>query len=182
MYSASKPRPLKSNINTTKLIMYDAGTFKSITFITRRNTAPIKIAIMLVSPIVPAVRPITISNTFTPSPALIAASGVAPVYASQSKFVIMDVNEISRKQRAPSAGFMKFCPNPPKSIFTTIIANAPPITPIQSGALGGRFSASKSPVTTAEKSAIVTFFFIPLSNMYSAKTVVRTVTSTSKSA
>ncbi len=113
------------------------------------------------------------------SPALIAASGVAPVYASQSKFVMMDVNEISRKHLAPSAGFIKFCPSPPNSIFTTMIAKTPPITPIHSGALGGRLSARSRPVTTAEKSPIETFFFMHLSYMYSVRTVVATVTSTS---
>ena len=41
--------------------------------------APIRIAIAEVSPIVPAVRPISISIVLTGSPFLIAASGVAPV-------------------------------------------------------------------------------------------------------
>ena len=30
----------------------------------------------------------------------------------------LPVKEIRRKHLAPSAGFMKFCPNPPKSCFT----------------------------------------------------------------
>ena len=115
-----------------------------------RKQAPITIATMEVSPMVPAVFPITILKIFTDSPLFNAARGVAPVYASQSKFVIMEVKDISRKHLAPSAGFIKFCPSPPNSIFTTRIAKIPPITPIHQGAETGRFSARSSPVTTAE--------------------------------
>ena len=45
---------------------------------------------------------------------------------------VIDVNEMSKKHLAASAGFMKFCPSPPKSILTTTIANIPPRIPIQS--------------------------------------------------
>ena len=64
---------------------------------------------------------------------------------------------MSRKHLAPRAGFIKFCPSPPKSIFTTKMAKTPPITPIHQGAVEGRFKAKRSPVTTAEKSPTVTF-------------------------
>ncbi len=64
--------------------------------------------------------------------------------------VEVDEKEINRKHLAASAGFMKFCPRPPNSIFTTRMANTPPTTPIHQGADAGRFSASSSPVTTAE--------------------------------
>ena len=75
----------------------------------------------------------------------------------------MEVKEISRKHLAPSAGFIKFCPMPPKSIFTTRIAKIPPTTQIHQGAIGGRFRDNKSPVTMAEKSPMVTVFFISFS-------------------
>ena len=76
---------------------------------------------------------------------------------------MMEAKEIRRKHLAPSAGFIKFCPRPPNSIFTTRMANTPPITPIHQGTLTGRFRARRSPVTTAEKSQMVTSFFISFS-------------------
>ena len=116
---------------------------------------------------------------FTPASALlpastfarIAASGVAPEIPSYVKDVILPVKEISRKHLAASAGFIKFCPSPPNSCFTTRIANTLPRTPIQSGAVGGRFSASRSPVTTApknpdlSKSKAATFSLPPSGNL-----------------
>ena len=144
--------------------------------------APIIIAITEVSPIVPRIFPIIISNVFTASPALKFASGVGPVTPSYTKYVIFPVNEIKRKQRAPSAGFIKFCPRPPNSCFTTMIANTEPSAPIQSGNVGGRFKASNSPVTTALKSWIVTGLCISFSYTYSASTAEAVVTRTNSHA
>ena len=62
-----------------------------------------------------------------------------------------------------------FWPRPPKSCFTTRIANTPPITGIQRGACTGMFMASRRPVTSALPSAIVTGFFIPFSYRYSVR-------------
>ena len=90
-------------------------------------------AIILVSPIVPDVRPITISSTFTLSPAFNAAKGVAPVYASQVKSVMITGNEIKRKHLAAKAGFIKFFPNPPYKHFAIKIAKAEPIITIHKG-------------------------------------------------
>ena len=39
---------------------------------------------------------------------------------------ILPVNEITRKHLAANAGFIKFCPIPPKSCLTTKIANTLP--------------------------------------------------------
>ena len=136
-----------------------------------RMIAPITIAITDVSPMVPAIFPISMSMLFTPSSAAfpasilarIVASGVAPDTPSYTKLVILPVKEIRRKHLAPSAGFMKFCPNPPKSCFTTRIANTLPMIPIQIGVVGGRLSASRSPVTAALKSLIVIFLCISFS-------------------
>lgn len=48
-----------------------------------------------------------------------------------------------------------FVPSPPNNCFTTMMANTAPSTPIHHGSVGGRFNASRSPVTTALKSLIV---------------------------
>ena len=124
----------------------------------RRIAAPIRMARADVSPIVPCTFPMKRLNRSTVSPDFMAARGVAPDTVSTifpqapsgtAKSVILPVKEISRKHLAARAGFIKFCPRPPKSCFTTKMAKTPPITTIHQGALGGRFSASRRPVTTA---------------------------------
>ena len=127
--------------------------------------APIKIAITDVSPIVPAVFPISISLTLTlESPSfLMSASGVAPEYTSTPflvtlKLVMSAANAMRRKHLPPSAGFIKFCPSPPNIHLTMMIANTPPSTASHHGSETGRFSAKSSPVTTALRSVIVLFF------------------------
>ena len=55
---------------------------------------------------------------------------------------------------------MKFCPIPPNSIFTIMIANTLPMAAIHQGIDDGRLRASNSPVTTALKSPIVTGSFM----------------------
>ena len=52
---------------------------------------------------------------------------------------------------------MKFFPMPPKSCLTTTMAKNAPTTGIHSGTDTGRFIQSSSPVTTAERSPMVTF-------------------------
>ena len=61
-----------------------------------------------VSPIVPAILPINISNTSTVPPLFNIASGVAVVTPSYVNVVIFPANDINRKHLAPSAGFIKF--------------------------------------------------------------------------
>lgn len=90
--------------------------------------------------------------------------------------------EISRKHLAPRAGFIKFWPSPPKSIFTTSMANIPPTAPIHQGTLTGRFSASSRPVTTAERSPMVFFLLVIFSNTNSVSTVDAIVMATISSA
>ena len=158
------------------MTIYVPGIRRSITPIKIKNTAPIKIATAEVSPMVPAVLPISRSIVFTASPLRIAASGVAPEYASMAKFVMSAANAISKKHRAPSAGFMKFCPKPPNIIFTMTIANTPPITASHQGSVAGRFKARRRPVTTALKSFIVLFLCTILSNAHSLATQDATVT------
>ena len=111
---------------------------------------------------VPGIFPMIMFMTSTRSPAFNAAKGVAPDtpsrgYRSQAKVVISFGKDRSRKHRPASAGFIKFCPMPPNSILATTMANTAPNAPIHRGALAGRFNASRSPVTTAEKSLMVTF-------------------------
>ena len=90
------------------------------------------------------------------APGLRTASGVAPEYVSVTKLVIGPVNAIRRKHLAARAGFMKFCPIPPKSCFTTIIANIQPTISYPTFNVEGIFIAIKSPVTAALKSETVT--------------------------
>ena len=62
-----------------------------------------------------------------------------------------------RKTLAASAGLRKFLPIPPKSCFTTTIATNAPTTGISGDTPEGRFMASRSPVTAAERSETVLF-------------------------
>mgnify|MGYP003321456502 CR=1 FL=1 len=68
------------------------------------------------------------------------------------KSITQAANETNKNTRPPKAGFMKFCPNPPKDIFTTPIANRAPMKTTHQGVVTGRFIASRSPVTTAADS------------------------------
>ena len=73
------------------------------------------------------------------------------------RLAISAAKAIKRKQRAPRAGFIKFCPKPPNTIFTMMIANTPPRIASQIGKVDGKFNARSKPVTTADKSLIVFF-------------------------
>ena len=75
----------------------------------------------------------------------------------------MPPNEMSRKQRAASAGFMKFCPSPPNSIFTIRTANTLPSAAIHSGTVAGRVYAKSTPDTAALQSPTVTGSFMSFS-------------------
>ena len=85
-----------------------------------------------------------------------ASTEVAPVtdsYPTGLLHVVMaPVNEISMNARADSAGLNGLYPKPPNTCFATAIANTLPHTAIQRGRSGGRLSASRRPVSTAEKS------------------------------
>ena len=65
---------------------------------------------------------------------------------------------------------MKFWPRPPNSCFAKMMANALPTIATQTGADAGRFIASNRPVTTADRSLIVTGFFVIFSYSHSKKT------------
>ena len=147
-----------------------------------RYNAPTSIATVDVSPITPAVVPRNILRTFTLSPLLSNARGVAPVTPSYVKLVILPANDISRKHLAASAGFMKFCPRPPKSCLTTIIAKTLPNITIQRGIVCGIFIPSKSPVTTALRSPTVIGLCMKYSKRYSETTHVITETTSTASA
>ena len=104
--------------------------------------------------------PMNIDRTSTSPPAFSTARGVADETPSYIKLVICPANEMSRKHLAASAGFIKFCPSPPKSCFTTIIPKRQPRMTSPTGIVDGMLSAMRSPVTTALRSAIVMGFFI----------------------
>ena len=57
--------------------------------------------------------------------------------------------------RAPSAGFMKFLPRPPNSIFTMMMPNNAPNTSIHHGAETGTLNAISMPVTKQDRSPMV---------------------------
>ena len=50
---------------------------------------------------------------------------------------ILPVKEINKKHLAAKAGFIKFCPKPPYSCLTTIIAKTPPIIGSHKGTVDG---------------------------------------------
>ena len=142
---------------------------------TKRYMPPAINASAHVSPIVPAVVPRNMAFTSTLSPALRLASGVAVVTASYVNVVIFPVNDINRKHLAPNAGFMKFCPKPPKTCFTTMIAKKLPITGSQNGTSAGRFNASNNPVNAADRSMIVFLRSVSFSKAASKNTQLITV-------
>ena len=74
------------------------------------------------------------------------------------------------------AGLAKFCPIPPNSCFTTTMATTLPNAACQSGIVTGRLNASKSPVTTAERSDTVTSRLQSFSNKNSDSTLQPTQT------
>ena len=97
-------------------------------------------------------------------PSLTAPSGVAPEKASTRpniepesfQVVISTGKETSRKTRPTRAGLKIFCPRPPKVILATPMATTEPMTMSHHGEFGGRLSASRQPVTTADRSLTVT--------------------------
>ena len=101
------------------------------------------------------------------------ASGVATVTASTfepkmesavpgATHVAMMTGQENRNARAASAGFIKFCPMPPKSCLTTMIAKKSPMMSVQYGMVTGHTNASSNPVTTADRSPAVQSFFMSL--------------------
>ena len=107
----------------------------------------------------------------TAPPDFIIPTGVAVVTPSTTCLIAMALpKEISRKQRAASAGLMKFLPSPPKQPLQTTMANTEPITGIYRGVCGPRDRASSRPVTTALPSQIVLGFLHTLQNSHSAAT------------
>ena len=103
------------------------------------------------------------------APAFIAASGVAGEMASVTEtlpnsetvacgtihVVISAGQEAIMNARAPSAGFIKFLPSPPNSIFTTMMPNSAPNTTSHSGAATGTLKAISTPVTKHDRSPTV---------------------------
>jgi hypothetical protein len=75
---------------------------------------------------------------------------------------------------AASAGFMKFCPNPPNACFTKAIAANDPMAGIHNGTVDGNVYESNNPVTTALKSLIVIGFFLKNRMTASVNTAERT--------
>ena len=98
--------------------------------------------------------------------------------------VIFAGNEFIRMIRAVSAGFTKFCPMPPNICFTTTMAMTPPNAAMMGLMETGRFIASRTPVTTQERSPTVWRRFMTRRDMYSLKmqdaTVVRIITAARK--
>ena len=72
--------------------------------------------------------------------------------------VILTGQEASIMPRAVRAGFIKLSPMPPKSCLTSTMAMKLPTTGIHQGALPGRLSATRRPVTAAEKSPVRTLW------------------------
>ena len=136
-----------------------------------------RIARAEVSPIVPWILPRNRFFTGIEVPSmnpwfLSAVRGVAcvtAVYNSIGSFWKRKVSHFSgkrdHKETSSCKSGHKFCPSPPNSCFTTMIAKALPRIGIQIGIWAGMFSASRSPVTTALKSVVV--FFLCISRSYS---------------
>ena len=72
--------------------------------------------------------------------------------------------------RPTRAGLTKLHPRPPKSILTMMMAMKSPISSCQIGIVTGTLKAMSTPVTTAERSAMVSVFFISRFQMLSSST------------
>jgi hypothetical protein len=74
----------------------------------------------------------------------------SPPRSTGSDQVVIAVGKVAwRKARPTSAGLNTFWPSPPQMSFPNPIATTPPRKAIQRGSVGGRVSASSTPVTTA---------------------------------
>ena len=116
-------------------------------------------AITHVSPMAPALLPMSISRIEGSSPSAVPSritSGVAEETASTpfGTAVAATVFEkaIIINTLAVTAGFAKFCPIPPNMHLTMIIANTAPTATCHNGIVTGRLSARISPDTTALRS------------------------------
>ena len=98
-----------------------------------------------------------------------SATGAAPP-------ATVPVKASSRNTRAAMAGLTRFLPMPPKKPLTTTMANTPPRAHCHRGTLVLRFSASRRPVTTADRSPTVCFFPAQRLNRNSDRTVDATQT------
>ena len=80
------------------------------------------------------------------------------------------------------AGLKTFWPMPPKGSLATQMATTAPMNTIHRGIADGRFIASRSPVTTADRSPTVDgFFSIHLVTAHSSSTHEATLTSRTSS-
>jgi hypothetical protein len=88
--------------------------------------------------------------------AALVAADVAAVAAVRGAFhvPIWAGKLTNRKARPPNAGLNTLAPIPPKNSLQTTMANKAPKTTIQRGSVGGKVSANKIPVTTAEQSPV----------------------------
>ena len=66
--------------------------------------------------------------------------------------------DTSRNTRPVMAGLKMFCPMPPKVILATAMATTAPMNTTHRGQVGGRFMASRIPVTMADRSPVVEAF------------------------
>ena len=121
-------------------------------------------------PMTPPAVPRNMFRILTTLPAESSATGVAQVTPSTLYCVMAFGNEMSRKQRAASAGLIKFFPRPPNAHFTTRIAKMPPRTGANSGVSAERVSASIRPVTSADPSRQVSGLRMSLSYRNSVPT------------
>ena len=110
----------------------------------RDNMTTSKIMLMVVIALLPA-SAFGIYNFGVPALIMLISTTASAVLTEYIYEKLMH----KRKHLAPSAGFIKFCPRPPKSCFTIKIPNTLPSAPIHHGAVGGILSPRSSPVTTA---------------------------------
>ena len=163
----------KRTKSTNVVKTYVSGIFNEITRLITKYAAPIKIARAEVSPRHPPTLPKNISiyeGSVASAVPFKMARGVAsdtisgeiknPVSKGAVHFVIITGHDASKNARPTSAGFIKLCPVPPKNCFAIMIETKAPIRQIHHGAETGRLNASKSPVTAAVPSEIVTGFFV----------------------
>ena len=129
-------------------------------------------------PMTPGAVPRNSRVMLTARPASSSPMGVAEDTPSRWKVDIVLPKEISRKQRAASAGFTKFLPSPPKQHLTTSMANTEPMKGMYTGTSGERESASIRPVTIALPSSQVSGLWQSLSNANSVATADATATTT----
>ena len=190
--AAASPDPARAaqKVAAAKVASIDAGARQSMIPVTSRNANERIRSRIETSPMQPARLPRKYWSRVGPSaakePSFIWLSTVADETASSGAASfhapIAAPKLISMKPRPVSAGLNTLDPMPPNIPLATTMATTAPMTTIQRGTSEESTSASRTPVTAAERFPMVFFCFVTFWKQYSARTQLATETSSTSRA